>query len=114
MLRYVADAARALDEARGRGALAHLVGPVTSKADALDAIGAALSFPSWYGRNLDALYDCLVDLSWQPAGEHVLIWAGHDQFEAADPAGYRAVVAVLDDATAARSGRPLSVLLADA
>jgi RNAse (barnase) inhibitor barstar len=111
VLRHVPDAARALAEARERGALAHLVGPVTSKAEALDAIGAALRFPAWYGRNLDALYDCLTDLSWLPAGEHVLVWTGHHHFEAADPDGYRAVLAVLDDATATS---PLSVLLADA
>ena len=91
----------------------HLVGPATSKADALDAIGAALSFPEWYGRNLDALYDCLIDLSWQPDGEHVLVWAGHRQLEAADPEGYRAVLTVLDDAATAGVGRPLSVVLAD-
>ncbi|MGH3901204.1 MAG: barstar family protein [Pseudonocardiaceae bacterium] len=70
-----------------------------------------MSFPAWYGRNLDALYDCLLDLSWQPAGEHVLIWVGHRQLDAADPDSYRAVLAVLDDAAAVSS---LSVLLADA
>lgn len=114
MARYVSDAAHALAEARGQRALAHLVGPVTSKADALDAIGVAMGCPSWYGRNLDALYDCLVDLSWQPAGAHVLIWSGHRQLQTADPDGYRAVLAVLDDAAAANSGRSLSVVLADA
>ncbi|MGH3722302.1 MAG: barstar family protein [Pseudonocardiaceae bacterium] len=103
MPRYVPDAARALAEARDRGALAHLVGPVTSKAEALDAIGVALSFPAWYGRNLDALHDCLADLS----GDHVLIWAGHRQLEAADPNSYQAVLAVLNEAPS------LSVLLAD-
>jgi RNAse (barnase) inhibitor barstar len=114
VLHYVPDAARARDQARGRGALVHLVGPVASRTEALDAIGAALNFPAWYGRNLDALYDCLVDLSWQPDGEHVLIWAGHRQLKAADPDSYRAILAVLHDATAANSERPLSVLLADA
>jgi RNAse (barnase) inhibitor barstar len=113
VLHHVPNAVRALDQARGRGALAHLMGPVTSRAEALDAIGAALNFPAWYGRNLDALYDCLVDLSWQPQGEHVLVWAGHRDLEAADPDAYRAVLAVLDEATAATSERPLSVLLAD-
>ncbi|MDQ3899739.1 MAG: barstar family protein [Actinomycetota bacterium] len=91
-----------------------MIGPVTSTADALDAIGAAMNFPAWYGRNLDALYDCLVDLSWLPPGEHVLIWTGYQEFEAADPEGYRAVVSVLDEAGAVSSGRPLSVLLAEA
>jgi RNAse (barnase) inhibitor barstar len=110
VVRYVPDAARALAEAGG--ALTHLVGPVTTKAEALDAIGIALSFPAWYGRNLDALYDCLADLSWQPPGEHMLIWTGHRQLETADPDAYRAVLAVLDAVT--NPERPLSVVLADA
>lgn len=114
MPRHIPDAARALAEARERGARAHLIGPVTNQAEALDAIGAALSFPAWYGRNLDALYDCLTDLSWLPAGEHVLIWSGHRDLEITDPDGYRAVLAVLDDAVAASTGNPLAVLLVDA
>lgn len=28
-----------------------------------DTLAAALDFPDWYGRNLDALYDCLTDLA---------------------------------------------------
>jgi RNAse (barnase) inhibitor barstar len=87
--------------------VAHLVGPVTSKAEALDAIGVALSFPSWYGRNLDALHDCLADLSWLAAGEHVLIWAGHHQLATADPNSYQAILAVLEAAPSS-----LCVLLA--
>jgi RNAse (barnase) inhibitor barstar len=112
MLRYVPDADRALEQARAQGTQAHLLGPVTSKAEALDAIGIALGFPAWYGRNLDALYDCLLDLSWQPTGEHMLVWAGHRQMETADPDGYRAILEVLDAAT--NPERPLSVVLADA
>ena len=27
-----------------------------------DALSAALCLPEWYGRNLDALYDCLTDV----------------------------------------------------
>jgi RNAse (barnase) inhibitor barstar len=111
MLRYVPDAARALEQARARGALVHLLGPVTSKAQALDAIGTVLNFPAWYGRNLDALHDCLTDLSWQPTGEHVLIWTGHRQLETADPDGYRAILEVLDETT--NPNRPLSFLLAE-
>ena len=111
VLHYVLDASRALADARERGAVAHRVGLMASKVEALDAIGAALNFPTWYGRNLDALYDCLVDLSWQPPGKHVLIWADHRCLEAADPDGYRAILAVLDAATNPEG--PLSVVLAD-
>lgn len=28
-----------------------------------DVLGAALGLPEWYGRNLDALYDCLTEAS---------------------------------------------------
>lgn len=27
-----------------------------------EALASSLSFPEWYGRNLDALYDCLTDM----------------------------------------------------
>ena len=27
-----------------------------------DALASSLVFPQWYGRNLDALYDCLTDV----------------------------------------------------
>ncbi|HEY2762659.1 MAG TPA: barstar family protein [Pseudonocardiaceae bacterium] len=114
MPHYAPDAASVITSARDRGALTHLVAPVTSKAGALDEIGSALDCPSWYGRNLDALYDCLTDLSWLPDGEHVLVWAGHRLLATADPVSYRDVLQVLDDAVAAGPGRPLLVVLTDA
>lgn len=39
------------------------------KAGLLDAFADALYFPSWVGRNWDALDDALRDLSWWPAGD---------------------------------------------
>ena len=33
------------------------------KVSVLKAIGRAFGFPDWYGANLDALYDCLTDLT---------------------------------------------------
>ncbi|MBB5957776.1 RNAse (barnase) inhibitor barstar [Saccharothrix tamanrassetensis] len=64
-----------------------------SKSAALAAIGTAMEFPDYYGQNLDALYDCLTDLSWLPPGEHVLVWEG----------GNEDVASVLADAEAAMS-----------
>ena len=46
---------------------------VSEKSAAISAIAKALDFPSWFGQNLDALYDSLTDLSWLPAGEYVLV-----------------------------------------
>ncbi len=41
-----------------------------------EAFARALSFPDWFGRNWDALEDCLTDLSWRPGGGHVLLLDG--------------------------------------
>lgn len=35
---------------------------ITDRAAMHSALAEALSFPGWYGRNLDALYDCLTEL----------------------------------------------------
>ena len=35
---------------------------IHTKEDLHDAFGKALDFPHWYGRNLDALHDCLTDI----------------------------------------------------
>jgi hypothetical protein len=71
---------------------------VRTKPDFYEAVAEVLSFPEWFGHNLDALYDCLTDLSWLPPGEHVLVWTRPDVLADADPAGYRAVQGVLSDA----------------
>ena len=36
---------------------------LTDAAAAQQYLEQAFSFPSWYGRNLDALHDCLTDIS---------------------------------------------------
>lgn len=87
------------ETAHARGAHVHLVdGHPTDKMSTMEAIAAALSFPDYFGRNLDALYDCLTDLSWLPGGEHVLIWGGAERLKEADPRAYLAIRSVLSDA----------------
>lgn len=111
-----------VQEARRRGAYAHVVDGVhmRDKLSVMDGIAAAMSFPDWFGRNLDALYDCLTDLGWLPSGEHVLIWVSSGTLAAADPKGYLAIRSVLSDAqramgTAAErpDDRQFTVLLTD-
>lgn len=109
------------ESARARGAYVHLVaGRPTDRMSTMDAIAAALCFPDYFGRNLDALYDCLTDLSWLPSGEHVLIWGGSDLLKEADPKAYLAIRSVLSDAERALApggdradSRRLTVALSD-
>jgi hypothetical protein len=102
-------------EAERRGAYPHPVDgrDMPNKAAALDAIAAVLSFPDYFGRNLDALYDLLTDLSWLPAGEHVLVWSQPAVLRRGDPAGYAGLAATLRDAVAAGGGpdRTLRVIV---
>lgn len=46
---------------------------IQEKAQLHAALADALSFPDWYGKNLDALYDCLTDLD-DPVHLHLIGW----------------------------------------
>ncbi|MCP2234713.1 barstar family protein [Prauserella halophila] len=116
------DSSALVADAKARGAFAYVLdgSVLTDKAMTLDAIAALLRFPPHFGRNLDALYDCLTDLSWLPAGEHVLVWVGADVLKQSDPRTYLAVHGTLSDAQRALaaggdrvSTRRFTVLLAD-
>lgn len=39
-----------------------------------DTLASSLQLPDWYGRNLDALYDCLLDIQ-----EETEIWLLHEE-----------------------------------
>jgi hypothetical protein len=82
--------------------------------DLLDRLAAELSFPAWFGRNFDALADCLGDLSWLSGVGHVLVWDHWGNLAAADPKAWRQAYQTLRAAVAARGGAglvPLYVLL---
>jgi hypothetical protein len=76
---YRATAPEPIEEAvRGTG---FNVGRISLSAAAgkeamLERISRALAFPDWFGRNWDALEDCLTDLSWVAADGHVLVFEG--------------------------------------
>ena len=57
----VDDLMRAAQDA-GQHFLYANVGAAQSKQEVLEAIAEAFTFPSHFGKNLDALYDCMTDL----------------------------------------------------
>lgn len=73
----------------------------TSRAEALDAIGRALRFPDYYGRNLDALWDCLTDLDAPTA----LVWSGWEAIAVHAADDWARIVRVLDQRVR-ETGRP--------
>ena len=86
----VADVQHAVEAAHWR--FAHLDGWVTQTAPEFHAaIAAALGFPAHYGRNLDALHDCLRDLT----GPTVLLWDGWSPLARADQRTFTVVLAIL-------------------
>jgi len=74
-----------LDGCRDRGGL-------------LDRTAAACGFPDWFGRNWDALFDCLTDLSWRPASGYLLLFEHADELQQHDRNVLDTVVGILDDA----------------
>ena len=47
-----------------------------SRAGFFTEIARELAFPDYFGRNWDAVYDCLTDLNWLPAEGYVLVFDG--------------------------------------
>jgi len=45
----------------------------------LEKIAGALSFPTWFGGNWDALEDSLGDLSWRSGDGHVLVFTAYPE-----------------------------------
>jgi Barstar (barnase inhibitor). len=102
-------------EAVAAGVPVHLVGPVGSRSAFYASVASVLALPDWFGHNLDALADCLADLSWLPPGPRILVWAGSDRLGSADPDGYAALVRTLAEVAeqSADGPHPLTVVLVD-
>ena len=62
-----------------------------------EALARQLGFPDWFGRNWDALEDCLTDLSWSKARGHVLLFENANSLADGDR---KALMDVLDEAAA--------------
>ena len=73
-----------------------------NKNQALLQLGAALHFPTWYGANFDALFDCLTDPAWQPARGHVILVNGLSELRATAPEDFATLIEVFQAAAETR------------
>jgi Barstar (barnase inhibitor) len=58
------------------------LGPAMNVPGFIEILKRGLDFPDWAGDNLDALYDGLTDLSWQPARGYIIILTGAEALRA--------------------------------
>lgn len=80
-----------------------------TKQEFLTQIGEALSFPEWYGKNFDALADCLTDID--SGNGTVVLWDGWGALARAEPRAFSVALSVLGTRVNADRGGPFSVLL---
>lgn len=87
---------------------------VTDKAAFMDRCARALGLPDWFGRNWDALADCLTDLSWAPSARgRLLVVTGWQEYAQTAPGEWGIAQEVFADAVERRrdTGAELDVLL---
>ncbi|MFI2616820.1 barstar family protein [Streptomyces sp. NPDC018584] len=109
--------ASVLDAARGAGwttATLHLTG-VADKAGFMERCARGLGLPDWFGRNWDALADCLGDLSWAPpARGRLIVVSGWQEYARAAPQEWAVAQEVFSSSVEHWRGAeaPLEIVLA--
>ncbi|MEU2584910.1 barstar family protein [Streptomyces avermitilis] len=91
------------------------LGGVTAKPAFMDRVARALGLPDWFGRNWDALADCLTDLSWAPpARGRLLVITGWQEYALAAPHDWAIAQEVFGEASdrGRGTGTALQVVLA--
>lgn len=83
------------------------LGRTGSTDDFYTEVARALGFPNYFGRNLDALWDCLGDLL-APTAMIMTDWA---RLATADPYRWQKILTVLEERTEADNAVPFAVIL---
>lgn len=88
---------------------------IEGKAELLRALAAALDFPPYFGRNWDALADCLTDLAWLPAVGKIILFEHPAPLIRRAPATWATAAKIFVEAAAywGGKGQQFSVLLRD-
>ncbi len=90
----IADLVR---EANAAGRPIAIVPAGEDKADSIARFGEVLGFPDWFGHNLDALFDCLLQRYHRAPGSE-LVWDGTAGLRERDAAAFDRIRQVLSDA----------------
>jgi RNAse (barnase) inhibitor barstar len=84
--------------------ICHIPAGIQSRQALFDALAVGLRLPEYFGRNWDALHDCLGDLEWLPPG---VVEIRHEDVPlAADPEGRRTYLELLREAAELRASTP--------
>jgi RNAse (barnase) inhibitor barstar len=85
---------------------------LAGKAGFLGRAARALKFPDWFGKNWDALNDCLTDLSWLNGRGWVIIFENSKDLAARKPQVFHSAVEVFQAANDywRQTGKPFWVL----
>jgi RNAse (barnase) inhibitor barstar len=71
-----------------------------TKEGVLDEFARGLDFPEYFGRNWDALEDCLTDLEWLSAEAYVLVITNADHVLKKSPGDLKTLAGILASAAA--------------
>ena len=96
-----ADAVMRLAQSLGLDAVRIDLDGCAEKSEFLERMASALGFPSWFGGNWDAFFDCLTDLSWRPPRGHVLVFENTADMRRHAPEALDTAITILADAAAA-------------
>ena len=105
--------AEVVREAQSQGSVVSVVPAGSTKVESIELFAEVLEFPDWFGRNLDALADCLHDLAEEPGGEGTprhLIWDGVAQLRRHHPDVYQDIASVLAEVSADHNAFVVTVL----
>ncbi len=85
------------------------------KDDLLGMFAQVLHFPPEFGRNWDALGDCMNDLQWLPTKGHAIILQHAAEFAETQPEAFQTLCSILAEAcdVAHEDDRRLFILLAE-
>jgi hypothetical protein len=64
----------------------------------LEQLGVSLNFPDYFGKNWDALEDCMTDEDWLKSSGAVIVITGIDEFVLAMPFQFNIAMDIFRDA----------------